>query len=125
MWEMKGDNIIVNEKHRMKLFATAAIILQEPYEERVDELFDTVDEAKAALAKQFAQLKAEDDKRPWEIDDDGNACNERDGEKIFVSVSVERGCGGHRKNLGDFKSTNEARDFIKKLVTKLNAEATA
>lgn len=62
----------------------------------------------------------------WRIDDDGNAFNDVTGEQIFVTVSVlkqERGCGGHRKNLGDFKTTYEAEDFIKKLVAKLNAEA--
>lgn len=61
----------------------------------------------------------------WEIDEDGNAFNNVTGERIFATVSVlrqERGCGGHRKNLGDFKTTAEAEAFIQKLVDKLNAE---
>ena len=70
-------------------------------------------------------LEAYERRRMWEIDDDGNAFNDVTGERIFVSVSVlkqELGCGGHRKNLCDFKTTYEAEDFIKKLVDKLNAE---
>ncbi|MBR3745608.1 MAG: hypothetical protein IKP64_00360 [Selenomonadaceae bacterium] len=60
----------------------------------------------------------------WKIDENGNAYNEH-GERIFFSVSVLKqapGCGGHRKNLGDFKSTDEAEAFIKNLVAKLNEE---
>ena len=60
----------------------------------------------------------------WTIDSDGNAYNER-GEWIFFSVSVLKqapGCGGHRKHLGDFKSTEDAKAFIRQTVTKLNAE---
>ena len=62
----------------------------------------------------------------WKIDSDGTAHNER-GERIFFSVSVlkqERGCGGHRKHLGDFISAVDAKDFIRQTVTKLNAEET-
>ena len=61
----------------------------------------------------------------WRIDDDGNAFNIVTGERIFATASAlkqERGCGGHRKNLGDFKTTAEAEAFIQKLVDKLNAE---
>lgn len=60
----------------------------------------------------------------WKIDSDGNAANEL-GERIFFTVSVLKqapGCGGHRKNLGDFKSTDEARDFIRKTVDQVNSE---
>ena len=62
----------------------------------------------------------------WKIDSDGDAYNER-GERIFFSVSVlkqERGCGGHRHWLGDFKTVDDAKDFIRQTVAKLNAEAT-
>ena len=62
----------------------------------------------------------------WKIDSDGNAYNER-GERIFFSVSVlkqERGCGGHRKHLGDFRSTDDAKAFIRQTVDKLNSEGT-
>ena len=60
----------------------------------------------------------------WKIDSDGNAANEF-GEWIFFTVSVhkqERGCGGRRHWLGDFKSTDDARDFIRQTVDQLNAE---
>lgn len=62
----------------------------------------------------------------WIINADGTAHNER-GERIFFSVSVlkqEHGCGGHRHWLGDFKTVDDAKDFIRQTVTKLNAEAT-
>ena len=62
----------------------------------------------------------------WKIDSDGDAYNER-GERIFFSVSVlkqERGCGGHHHWLGDFKTVDDAKDFIRQTVTKLNAEET-
>ena len=125
MWEKNGDDCIVDKRHKVKYFVTIAMISQDEYEQRVEDFFDTVEEAKAALAERFVQLKAEDDEEPWEIDDDGNAYNNVTGERIFVTVTVlkqERGCGGYRKNLGDFKTTDEAEDFIKKLVAKLNAE---
>ena len=127
MWEKNGDDCIVDKRHKVKYFVTIAMISQDEYEQRVEDFFDTVEEAKAALAERFVQLKAEDDEEPWEIDDDGNAYNNVTGERIFVTVTVlkqERGCGGHRKNLGDFKTTGEAEDFIKKLVDELNAEGT-
>ena len=60
----------------------------------------------------------------WKIDSDGNAANEF-GEWIFFTVSVLKqapGCGGHRKHLGDFISTDDAKDFIKEFVDQLNAE---
>ena len=127
MWEKNGDDCIVDKRHKVKYFVTIAMISQDEYEQRVEDFFDTVEEAKAALAERFVQLKAEDDEEPWEIDDDSNAYNNVTGERIFVTVTVlkqERGCGGYRKNLGDFKTTGEAEDFIKKLVDELNAEGT-
>ena len=46
-------------------------------------------------------------------------------EEFYINVPVLKqapGCGGHRKNLGDFISTDEARDFIRKTVDQVNSE---
>ena len=64
----------------------------------------------------------------WEVSPEGNAFNDKTGERIFFTASVlkqERGCGGHRKCLGEFKTTREAELFIAELVAKLNAEETS
>ena len=48
-------------------------------------------------------------------------------EEFYINVPVLKqapGCGGHRKHLGDFISIDDAKDFIRQTVTKLNAEET-
>lgn len=61
----------------------------------------------------------------WEFDEEGNAINTKSREMIFAVVAVlkqGRTCGGRRENLGEFKTENDAKAFIKKFVTKLNEE---
>lgn len=63
----------------------------------------------------------------WEINSDCNAYNNLTGESIRVVCAVihqERGCGGHRTCLKEFEDETNARRFLKRLVDKLNTEAT-
>ena len=68
----------------------------------------------------------------WKIDKDGNAKNEL-GEEIRVKFTVESYikqplisvfiCGYHTEEHGEYISFEAAKNYIRKLVDKLNADA--
>lgn len=136
MWEKDGDDIIVDKRHKVRYFVTVAIVSQDEYEQRFEGFYDTVEEAKAALAKKFIQLKAEDEEEPWQIDEKGNAsfgANKiirvklTDGIQSF-GYAVVKQIFDHGKHccdeiLAHKKTDEEAREAIAEIVDELNVEA--
>lgn len=135
MWEKDGETIIVDKRHKAKIFLTVAMISQDEYEQRIEGFFGTVDEAKAALDEKFAQLKAEDDDEPWQIDEDGNAyfgenkivrVELKDDKQSFGYVVLHQNFNAeniYNDFLGFKRTDDEAREAISEFVDEFNARA--
>lgn len=135
MWKINEDGTVAkNKRNGYTMYACAAVIINDQYEARIDEMFDTIDEAKDALAKIVAEDNAEEAKKLWQIDDDGNAHCPRG--KIFrTKLSVDKlpfpyvivkyidviGIEG-METLAFAETDDEARQVIKEFVDKFNEE---
>lgn len=135
MWKLnEAGTRAENKRAGCNAFVTAAVIVNDEDETRIESMHDTLDEAKAALAKFVADENAEEAKDFWQIDDDGNAHSPTG--KIFRSrlngyrlpflfaVFKHTNVAGieSMETLTFTKTDDEARDFIAKTVAKLNDE---
>lgn len=135
MWIINADDTHAkNKRAGCTAFVTAAVIVNDKYETRIESMHDTLDEAKAALSKFVTDENAEEAKDLWQIDDDGNAFSS-DG-KIFRLKLPPNGLVSDqyiivKKTKGVFDSTeflsfaedlNESCRIIESFAIKLNDE---
>ncbi|MBR2519717.1 MAG: hypothetical protein IKE46_08035 [Selenomonadaceae bacterium] len=135
MWEKDGENLIVDKRNNVEFFITVAMIFQDKYEQRIEGFFDTVDEAKAALEKKYAELKAEEEAEPWQIADDGNAyfgenkifrVEVKDDKQSFGYVVLHQNSNAgnvYNDFLGFRRTDDDARNAIVEFVDVFNARA--
>ena len=135
MWKINEDGTVAKDKRNgYTMYACAAVIINDQDETRIEEMCDTLDEAKAALAKIVAEDNAEEDKKLWQIDDDGNAhcpCGKIFRTRLFVDklpfpyVIVKYidviGIKG-MEALAFAETDGKARQVIKEFVDKFNEE---
>lgn len=137
MWKLNADGTHAkNKRADCTAFVTAAVIVNDEYETRIESMHATLDEAKAALSKFVTDENAEEAKDMWQIDDDGNAhCptgkifrTKINGDKIPFAFAVIKHTDvigiESMETLTFTKTDDEARDFIAETVFKLNEEAT-
>lgn len=135
MWKLNAEGThAVNKSADCTAFVTAAVIVNDKYETRIESMHDTLDEAKTALAKFVADENAEYAKDLWQIDDDGNAhCptgkifrTKINADKIPFAFAVIKHTDvigiESMETLTFTKTDDEARDFIAETVAKLNEE---
>ena len=135
MWIINADDTHAkNKRADCTAFVTAAVIVNDKYETRIESMHDTLDEAKAALSKFVATENAEEAKNLWRIDDDANAFSPNG--KIFRLKLPPNGLVSAqyiivKKNKGVFDSTeflsfaedlNESCRIIESFAIKLNDE---
>lgn len=135
MWKINADDTHAeNKRAGCTAFATAAVIVNDEYETHIESMHDTLDEAKAALAKFVADENAEESNDLWQIDDVGNAFSPAG--KIFhlelpqnnhmsaqyIIVKKTHGIFDSTEFLGFAENLSKARDFIVEAAAKLNDE---
>lgn len=135
MWEKDGDDLIVDKRHKVKIFITVAMVSQGEYEQHIEGFFADIDEAKAALDEKFAQLKAEEEAEPWQFADDGNAyfgenkifrVEVKDDKQSFGYVVLHQNFNAgnvYNDFLGFRRTDDDAREAIAEFVDDFNARA--
>ena len=137
MWKINEDGTgAENKRNGYTMYACPVVIINDQYETHIEEMCDTLDEAKAVLAKIVAEDNAEEAKKLWQIDDNGNAHCPRG--KIFrTKLSVNKlpfayvivkyidviGIEG-METLAFAETDDEARQVIKEFADKFNDEDT-
>ena len=137
MWKINAEGTRAENKRRdYTAFVTAAVIVNDEYETRIESMHGTLDEAKTALANFVADENAEEANDLWQIDDDGNAhcptgkifrtqINHNNIPFAFAVIKHTDVIGIENMETLTFTGTDdEARDFIAETVAKLNAEET-
>ena len=135
MWKLNADGTHAkNKRADCTAFVTAAVIVNDEYETRIESMHDTLDEAKAALSKFVATENAEEAKDLWQIDNDGNAFSPNG--KIFrlklppnglvsaqyIIVKKTKGVFDSTEFLSFAEDLNASCQIIESFAAKLNDE---